>query len=71
MAFSEDPESGNLENQDDGHHRPVVQCWVSINPGFNPLFKFLCFYMSVALETSETKTTIDPDKSLKKQIALP
>ena len=33
---------------------PVVQSWVSTNPGlkFNLLFKFLYFYMSVYLKNS-------------------
>ena len=42
----------------------VVQSWVSTNSGlkFNPVFQFLCFYLSVYFETLQTKTTIDPDK---------
>ena len=43
---------------------PVVQSWVSTNSGlkFNPMFQFLCFYISVYFKTSQTKITIDPDK---------
>ena len=44
--------------------KPVVQSWVSTNSGlkFNPMFQFLCFYISVYFNTLQTKTTIDPDK---------
>ena len=43
---------------------PVVQSWVNTNSGlkFNPMLPFLCFYISVYFKTSQTKTTIDPDK---------
>ena len=45
-------------------HRSVVHSWVSTNTGlkFNPLLKFLYFCMSVSFKTSDTKTTIHPDK---------
>jgi hypothetical protein len=50
---------------------PVVQRWVSANPGlkFNPVFKFMYFYTSVYFKTSERKTPIDPDK-ISKEISL-
>ena len=43
---------------------PLVQSWVSTNNGlkFNPVFQFLCFYISVYFKTLQTKTTIDQDK---------
>ena len=43
---------------------PVVQSWVSTNSGlrFNPMFRFLCFYISVYFKTLQTKTNVDPDK---------
>ena len=50
---------------------PVVKSWVSTNSGlkFNPLFPFLCFYISVYLKTLQTKTTIDQDK-ISKEISI-
>ena len=46
------------------HQGPVVQSWVSANPGlkFNPLFSFLYFYPSVSSQTLGTKTSIDIEK---------
>ena len=43
---------------------PVVQWWVSTNPGlkFNSIFQFLYFYISVYFKTLQTKTTITQDK---------
>ena len=43
---------------------PVAQSWVGTNSGlkFNPIFQFLCFYISVYFKTLQTKTTIDQDK---------
>ncbi len=37
-------------------HGPVVQTWISANPGlkFNPLFKFVYFCISVYYENRET-----------------
>ena len=47
-----------------GNRGPVVQSWVSTNSGlkFNPMFQFLCFYISVYFKALQTKTTIDQDK---------
>ncbi len=43
---------------------PVVQSWISVNPGlkFNPLSWFLYFCTSAYFKTSEKKTPFDPDK---------
>ena len=43
---------------------PVVQSWISANPGlkFNLLFQFMYFCTSICFKTSEKKTLICPDK---------
>ena len=42
------------------YQRPVVRSWVSPRLMSSSLFQFQ--YMSVPFKTSETKTTVDPDK---------
>jgi hypothetical protein len=43
---------------------PVVQSWISANPGlkFNLLFLFMYFCTSICFKTSEKKIHICPDK---------
>ena len=45
--------------------RPVVQSWVSPNPRLkiDPLYSVLYFHTPLSLKTSETKTTVNPDKA--------
>ena len=47
---------------------PVVQSWISSNPGlkFNLLFWFECLCMSLYFRTLENITLIDPDKISRK-----
>jgi hypothetical protein len=42
---------------------PIVQSWISANPGLklNLLFLFVYFYTSICFETLEKKTPTDPD----------
>ena len=47
---------------------PVVQSWISANPGlkFNPLFWFGYICTSVYFKTLENKTSIDTDMNFGK-----
>ena len=51
---------------------PVVQSWISVNPGlkFNPLFWFVYFCTSAYFKTSEKKTPFDPGGFLKEYVQV-